>query len=130
MATIKGVGVNFGVDSTTIGSVKGLFQDRKLDKRASNATAQDGDGDTVTKVYYDYQDGATFTYVPTGSKATNVSITDPDLPTVGGFVTVTDASNTFISGSNWLIDDVSVNSTNTSITTVSLTLTKYPNILP
>jgi|ERR1035441_4455793 hypothetical protein len=120
--TYRGVGVNWGVYST-IQYVVGAFQTRDNSYSSNSETITDGGNTTVSKVYWDFKEEASFTYVATQPFiAGNAGVM---LPFVGYFVTVTDLNYPAISG-QWLVDSISVNGSNTTATRVSLRLSRYP----
>ncbi len=127
MANIyKGVGVHWGVNSTGVAAY-GTFklQSRDHTLKSEMETVRDAEGTTVSKVYYDPNEEATFEYIPTGASGGGVT---PTLPACGDMVTVTDAAYTRIANTNWLVDEVSTKSSNTSVMRVTVRMTRYPSI--
>ena len=123
--TYHGVGINWGTYSTVQGAV-GAFQSRDHGIRADSELVKDGGDTTVSKVYWDFREEATFTYVATqgGYNFGNAYVSYPN---IASWVYVTDTVYPAISG-YWLVDDVSIIGSNTSATRVTLKLSRYPNI--
>jgi hypothetical protein len=119
------VGVSFGI-SSSIGSVSGAFQTLTHNQKAEIEQVRNGDGATVTKVFYDPSEEATFEYVAIGSNGSKDAVVTSG--SVGSFVTVTDAQYAGIAGTTWLVDDVTINGSNTTSKRVTLKLTRYPAI--
>lgn len=127
MAIFHGVGINFGVGSTVIG-VNGAFQTRDHSIIAESELIKDGGETTVSKVYWDMQEHATFTYVafqPGYWPFGNATVSMPD---IASFVTVYDTTYAQIVGS-WLVDEITVTSSNTTATKVTLHLSRYPFLI-
>jgi len=120
------VSVNFGVGSTITG-VTGSFQRRDHDKISEVESVRNGSGTTVTRVYYDSHDEATFEYV-LGDGTNNSPSASVSLPTVGNFLTVADSNYSELAASTWLIDHVASAATNVSSLRVTLRLSKWPGI--
>jgi hypothetical protein len=124
MATYRGIGVNFGI-SSSLANITGAFQSRNHTFRAEMDTIKNGGGDTMAKVYYDQSEEASFTYVATGTSGGAVTVTKP---TIGALMTIEDTTYPAIAATNWLVDEVSTDGSNTAAVRVTLKLTKYPNI--
>lgn len=132
MANIyKGIGIHWGVGSTTYTLTNGKLQTRDHTKKSEMETVKDADGVTVQKTFYDPSEEATLEVVITGSAGTgNVT---PVLPACGDIVTLTDTTYLAISGSAtgtnvWMVDDVSTKSSNTSAMRATFKLTRYMGI--
>lgn len=127
MANIyKGVGCHWGVTSSTataFGTMKLQTRDHTL--KSESETIKDADGVTVSKVYYDPTQEATFEYVAT---AVSGGVAAPTLPACGDIFTVVDSVYTQIASTAWLVDDVSTKSSNTSAMRVTVKCTRYPSI--
>ena len=127
MANIyKGVGVHWGVTSTgatAFGTMR--LQTRDHTRKTESELVKDADGVTVSKVFYDPTAEATFEYVATAASGGAAA---PTLPACGDVITVTDAVYTQIAGTNWLCDEVSTKSSNTSAMRVTVKCTQYPAI--
>ena len=140
-----GVNVNWGV-ATKIQYCVGAFQTRDHARIADNQLIFDPNGTPVSKIYFNYREDATFTYVAIGYENTgnasyggtlttalqnlnNSNIgggTTVYTPEVGQFVTVTDNNYGKIAG-NWMVDEIKIISSNTNATRVSLKLSRYLN---
>ena len=103
MATFRGIGVSFGI-SSSLASITGAFQSRDHTYRSEAEMIKSAQGETVAKVYYDFSEEASFSWVATGASGGAITVT---LPTIGTLLTVTDAHYTQIAGTTWLVDDVS-----------------------
>jgi len=122
----KGIGVHWGVNSSTLSVVTGKFQTREHEKKAEMEVIRDGDGTTVGKVYYDPNESATFEFYP--SSATPGGQVAPILPNIGDMLTVTDSVYTGIASSYWLVEGVDTKSANNGAMKVNIKLAKYPAI--
>jgi hypothetical protein len=125
-AIFNGVGAHWGVSSTTC-TAFGTFklQSRDHKKKSETEMVKDADGVTVSKIFFDPSQEATFEYIPTSATATG-SVT-PTMPAIGDKLTVADTIYP-ISASNWLVDEVSTKSSNTSVMKVTVQLSQYPQI--
>ncbi len=133
-----GVGVNWGVDSTIIG-VNGAFQTRQHSAKVQSEPIKDGGETTVSKVYWDMMEEATFSYVasspsryPLGQAPVNGNIGYIQnwlygiaAPAIGQWINVVDPVYTAIAG-YWLVDEITTSSSNTSAVRVNLKLSRYP----
>ena len=127
MANIyKNVGVHWGTSSTTTSIVSGQLQTRDHTKKADMEEIKNGDGNVVGKVYYNQTDDATFEWIPT-SATVNGTLT-VTLPAIGDKITVSDSIYADIAKTNWLVEEVSTKSSNTSCLKATAKLTAYPNI--
>lgn len=124
MATVHGVGISWGVDSTVVG-VNGAFQSRDHTYSAESELIKDGGNTTVSKVYWDAKETAIFTYVAIQPGAYPNGDATVSIPYLAQFVTVYDGRYPAING-NWLVDEISTQGSNTSAVRVSLTLSRYP----
>lgn len=123
MAVHHGVGVNWGVYSSVVG-VNGAFQAREHSYKFSSELVRDAGNTTVSKVYYDPVETATFTYVaaqPVNYTSGNAPV---DIPTMGTFIQVVDNRYPAIAG-YWLVDGISVVSSNTTAARVTLQLSRH-----
>lgn len=123
--TYRGVGVCWGVGTTAVSTVTGALQTRDHTLRADMDETRNGEGVVVQKTYYNPTEEASFEFVASG---TNGGTVTPTLPAIGSLLTVTDTVYTPISGSAWLVDEVSTAGSNTSAVRITLRMTKYPNI--
>lgn len=122
--TYHGVGINWGVYSTVQNAV-GSFQSRDHGFKSESEVIRDGGDTTVSKVYWDFREEASFTFVATNGR--NVGNAYVAHPNVSDWVYVTDNVYPAISG-YWLVDDVFVAGSNTSATRVTLKLSRYPQL--
>lgn len=120
----KGVGVNFGI-SSSVSNVTGAFQTFDHTFKMETSLLKNGQNQTISKIYSDDSEEATFEYVATGTSGGSVTIVKP---TVSDTLTITDPQYGAISGSNWLVDEVSVKASNNDKKKVSLKLSRYPLI--
>jgi len=122
----KGVGCHWGVGSTTAVVAFGTFklQTRDYTRKSEMETIRDYEGTTVSKIYYDPTEEATFEYVVTAASG---GVAAPTLPAIGDVITVVDTVSG-VGGTSWLCDDVSTKSSNTSCMRVTVKMTKYPSI--
>ena len=125
MATIHGLGVNFGIGSD-MQYVVGAWQSREHTMSAKSEEVTDGGETTVGKVYWNYYDSATFTYVVTS--ATQTQYAAVYMPTVGQSCTITDGQYPNIVG-KWLVDEISSNSSNTTAMRITVKLIRYVGML-
>ena len=136
MTKVHGVSVNFGI-GTTIYGVNGMFQAREHHYLANNEPITDGGDTTVSKVYWNYHEEASFTYVAVQPIVNRMDAT-VQVPQIGSYIQVTDfnypgdstdggynyAINS-IRGS-WLVDSVEVSNSNTTAIRVTVKLSRYP----
>src|ERR1051326_6903144 len=106
---IHGASVNFGINSTIIG-VNGAFQTRDHAYKVENDSIRDGGETTVSKVYYDPVEVASFVYVAV-QPITGHGNARVDIPYIGQWVQVLDPSYSPINGW-WLCENISVSSSN------------------
>ena len=124
MPNYRGVGINFGI-SSSLASITGAMQTRDHSYKSETEMIKNGGGDTVAKVYFDFSEEATFTYVATGASGGAVTVTTGS---IGALMTVTDSTYPAIAGTSWLVDDVSTAGSNTGAVKVTMKLSRYPNI--
>lgn len=122
----KGVGVHWGVSSTgCTGFGTFALQSRDLSKRADSEVIQDATGFATNKTFFNHTDSATLEVVFTGSSGGNLT---PTIAEIGDTLTITDSVFTQIAGTTWIVEDVSVRSSNTTAMRATVNLTKYPKI--
>lgn len=129
MNKYKGVGVHWGVGTTVVNSIGGyVMQDRSYDRMSEKETLKGATGRTLTTIYYDESDEMTLTVVPSGSYGQS-DIT-PVIPAVGDMVVVTDSVNSFYqaTGSSWIVESASPQSSNTGFMKVTYKLKRHPEI--
>lgn len=133
MANIyKGVGCHWAVNSTTYTLTNGKLQTRDHGRKSEMETIKDESGVTISKIYYDPNEEATFEAVITGSAGSGVAV--PVLPAIGDAVALTDSVYTQISGSasggmTWLVEDVSTKSSNTSCMRITFRLVRHHSLV-
>ncbi len=133
MANIyKGVGIHWGVGSTTHELHNGKLQTRDHTLKSEMETVRDAEGVTVNKTYYDPNQEATLEFVTTGSAG--VGNAKPELPAIGDVVSLSDDVYTQIAGTVtganvWMVDEVSTKSSNTSAMRVTIRITRYNGIV-
>jgi hypothetical protein len=129
--TYRGVGLHFGVNSTTAYVVSGTLrtQSRDHNLKAEKEQVRDGDGTTVGIVYYDPSEEATFEFIPTSSGVSGTLNPSNSLSAIGSMGTVTDSVYTAIAGTNWIVDDVSTKGSNTSALRVTLKLIRFASVI-
>ena len=119
------VGVNFAI-SSSLAAMTGAMQTRDHEYKTEVESIRDGSGTTVSRVYYDASEEATFEYVATGTNGVvNATVT---VPTNGALMTVTDASYSAIAGSTWIVENVATKVSNTSAVRVTVKLSRWPGI--
>jgi hypothetical protein len=126
-----GIGINWGI-STQIQYAVGLFQTREYNVVANSETITDAGNTSVSKLFWDFREEATFTYVAAGSNSypgfnNNTGNIAPSYPGIAQFVNLTDSNYPNIVG-KWIVDAVSTNSSNLSCMRVTLKLSRYPQI--
>jgi hypothetical protein len=138
MPKVHGVSISFGI-GTTIYGVNGMFQSREHHYIANSEPIMDGGDTTVSKVYWDFREEASFVYVAY-QPAHNFYDAFVQTPQIGSFVTVADFIYPAVStdgGYNyaidayrgpWLVDDVAISNSNTTAVRVSVKLSRYPHL--
>lgn len=124
----RGVGVNFGIASQ-MQYIQGLFQTREHSFKNTADLIKDGGETTVSKVYYDQYEEATFTYVVSSLNHNAFGTAAVFLPYLGQSCRIIDNRYPHIVG-NWLVDEITTSSSNTSAMRVSVKLTRYPRLIP
>jgi len=127
MARFHGLSVQWGVNSTLIG-VNGAFQTREHQYKCDNELIKNGGNTSVSKLYYDFSERASFVYVAVQAGLSQLGNAHVDTPFLGQWVNIVDTRYPAIAG-QWLVDDISISSSNTSATRVTLDLSRYPFVL-
>lgn len=124
--TFQGVSLAWGLGGTdyTIASVAALFQSADTDIKYDELEIRNQRGSVVTWVGYNPSDSATLEYVITGSGSGSGSATISH-PTQGAKISIGAATDDPISGSNWIVQGVTVRRTNTDAAKVSLKVIRY-----
>jgi len=136
MPKVHGVSISFGI-GTTIWGVNGMFQSREHHYIANSEEITDGGDTTISKIYWNYREEASFVYVAY-QPAHNYYDAAVQVPQIGSFVSVSDSIYPAVSSDGgynyainsargqWLVDDVSVSNSNTTAVRVSVKLSRYP----
>lgn len=136
MATFHGTSINFGIGSTIVG-INGLFQAREHHYAANSEVILDGGNSTVSKVYWDFREDASFTYVA-AQPTTGFGNALVNVPQLGSFITVVDYVYPAVSTDGgyqyainayrgqWLVDDITISNSNSTAIRVTLKLSRYP----
>jgi len=130
--TFYGVAIAWGLGATDYmvsGSYLGLGQSADTELGYDNATSRDQRGKVVQTTFYNPNDKGTFEYIVAVSSSYDSGTAPATYPPEGTMITVVggDAADP-ISGSNWLVDSVSIRKANTDAVKVSLKLTRYGGI--
>lgn len=128
MATVKGLGVVFGVSSTAI-SIAGAaasswkITGESVSKEAETVIVKDKDGETKGMVVYDPRDVVGLTVYPHGSSLAN-AVTANSLPDIGDKCVVTDADDGDVAGT-YVVTSSGKSKSNTDVTSFDVEVTKY-----
>ena len=127
MATVKGLGVVFGVSSTAItiagSSVDYKFTGQSVAKEAETVIVKDKDGETKGMVVYDPRDVVGLTVYPHGSSLAN-AVTANSLPDIGDKCVITDADDGDVAGT-YVVTSSGKSKSNTDVTSFDVEVTKY-----
>jgi len=126
MANKVGANMNFGCNFSA--SAFGTLYPQSIDyKKASDQVeTRDGSGNMASKVFYNIHEEATFVYRSyDGGSTLDAAVV---CPAIGDLVTITTTKPTSASGSYWIVEDVAVKGSNTSVVEVSVDVKRYPNI--
>ena len=129
MATVKGLGVVFGVSSTAItiaGSASASdfkITGQSVAKEAETVIVKDKDGETKGMVVYDPRDVVGLTVYPHGSSLANAK-TANSLPDIGDKCVITDADDGDVAGT-YVVTSSSKSKSNTDVTSFDVEATKY-----
>jgi len=128
----QGLAVSWGLGATTItvGGVNcGLGQSSDTEMKTEVAVAKDQRGTTVQRTNFDPTDTATMEFVFAIAGSYDIGTASITYPTQGTLVTVVAGdTNDPLTGTNWIVDTVSVKATNTDAKKVALKLTRYAGI--
>ncbi len=125
MASFKNVRIQWGVSGSSCSALGTFFpQSRDHTKKSDKEEVRNGEGCIEQVTYYNKTEEATFVYVPKGSgTGGNLPVS---LPEVGTTVTVADANGyDAITGSNWIIDELSTQGSNTGAMRETAKLVRY-----
>ena len=120
MAKVRGGGVTFAIGSTLAG-ISGELQTKNHKYSGEMEFIRNKSGEKVTKIYFDDSEEATFTYYA------DASVT---VPARGDFQSITDTSDPAIAGTNWLVDDIEKDNTNTTCIRITVKLSRSALINP
>ena len=127
MATVKGLGVVFGISSsfnTVAGSaVTWKTTGQSITKEAETVMVKDKDGETKGMVIYDPRDVMGMTVYPHGSSLA-LAKTANALPDIGDVATLTDADDSDVTG-NYVVTSSAKSKSNTDVTSFDVEVTKY-----
>jgi hypothetical protein len=127
MATVKGLGVVFGISSTfnTIAgsAVTWKTTGQSISKEAETVVVKDKDGETKGMVIYDPRDVMGMTVYPHGTSLA-LAKTANSLPDIGDVATLTDADDSDVTG-NYVVTSSSKSKSNTDVTSFDVEVTKY-----
>ncbi len=127
MATVKGLGVVFGVSSTAItiagSSVDYKFTGQSVAKEAETVIVKDKDGETKGMVVYDPRDVVGLTVYPHGSSLANAK-TANSLPDIGDACVITDSDDGDVAGT-YVVTSSAKSKSNTDVTSFDVEVTKY-----
>lgn len=125
----QGLNISWGLGPTdyTISGVSGLFQTSDVEMKYDEAEIRDQRGNVTAWVGYNPSDTATLEWIAkdTGSASGNAVST---YPTQGTKITVGADGADPISGSNWIVQGVSIRRTNTDAAKISAKVIRYKGI--
>jgi hypothetical protein len=126
MPTYKGVKVNFGVSSSLAAVGTFSLQSRDHTKKSDKEENRGSQGDVEQVTYYNQTEEATFTYIRKDGSASGGNLTISATVDPGTSVTVADANNyNVITGSTWIVEEVSTQGSNTGALRETLRLMRY-----
>ena len=127
MATVKGLGVVFGISSavTTIAgsAVSYKLTGQSVAKEAETVIVKDKDGETKGMVVYDPRDVVGLTVYPHGTSLANAKTANA-LPDIGDAAVLTDSDDGDVGG-NYVVTSSSKSKSNTDVTSFDVEVTKY-----
>ena len=127
MASVKGLGVVFGISSavTTIAgsAVSYKLTGQSVAKEAETVIVKDKDGETKGMVVYDPRDVVGLTVYPHGSSLANAKTANA-LPDIGDAAVLTDSDDADVGG-NYVVTSSSKSKSNTDVTSFDVEVTKY-----
>lgn len=133
MATVNGTAVNFGFTGTngiTITGLTGLLlQSADYQKNADVDETRDGDGDVISRVFYNQHEEATLEFVVTGSGLA-AAITNTAISTPGTIIDITEClSLPALDQTNWIVEPgAKISGTNTSTKKITLPIKRYAGV--
>lgn len=127
MASVKGLGVVFGISSSAITIAGGArtwnITGQSVAKEAETVVVKDKDGETKGMVIYDPRDVVGLTVYPNGTSLA-LAKTANTLPDIGDLCAVTDSDDTNLGG-NYVVTSSSKSKSNTDVTNFDVEVTKY-----
>ena len=128
MATVKGLGVVFGVSSTAIAIAGAAASSWKItgesiSKEAETVIVKDKDGETKGMVVYDPRDVVGLTVYPHGASLADAKTANA-LPDIGDAAVLTDSDDADLGG-NYVVTSSSKAKSNTDVTSFDVEVTKY-----
>ena len=125
-----GVAISWGLGASamTISGAGMLVQSNDDELTYDQAQVRDQRGTVVAAVFYNPHDTATIEYVATTSGSYDSGTSSISYPTQGSMITIGAESSDPVSGSNWLVDSVTVRKANTDACKVQLKVTRYGGI--
>jgi hypothetical protein len=128
MATVKGLGVVFGISSavTTIAgsAVSYKLTGQSVAKEAETVIVKDKDGETKGMVIYDPRDVVGLTVYPHGASLADAKTANA-LPDIGDAAVLTDADDADLGGTTYVVTSSSKSKSNTDVTSFDVEVTKY-----
>jgi hypothetical protein len=123
----NGTGCHWGVSTTGITGYGALvITSTEHSMTSDTETARNGAGYVTAHVTYNHGQEATLETWISGSAGTgNVTISIASHPQPGDMITIVDAVNTSLSGSNWIAGNAKVSRSNTSLAKISIPLTRF-----
>ena len=128
MATVKGLGVVFGISSSAI-TIAGSAVDYKItgqsiSKEAETVIVKDKDGETKGMVVYDPRDVVGLTVYPHGTSLANAKSANA-LPDIGDACAITDSDDGDVAGTTYVVTSSGKSKSNTDVTSFDVEVTKY-----
>ena len=127
MASVKGLGVVFGISSavTTIAgsAVSYKLTGQSVTKEAETVIVKDKDGETKGMVVYDPRDVGGLTVYPHGASLADAKTANA-LPDIGDAAVLTDADDGDVGG-NYVVTSSAKSKSNTDVTSFDVEVTKY-----
>lgn len=128
--TYQGLNLSWGLGPTdyTITGVGGLFQSSDAELKYDEMEVRDQRGNVQAWVGYNPTDSGTLEYVITNASAASGNAS-ASYPTQGSKITIGASADEPISGSNWIVQTVTVRKSNTDAAKVSLKVIRYKGII-
>lgn len=124
-----GLNINWGLGATdyAISGVSAVFQTSDVELKYDETEVRDQRGNVKAWVGYNPTDAATLEYVvaTTASAAGNAAVS---YPSQGTKISITAGTDEPVSGSNWIVQSVTVRKANTDACKVSLKCIRYASV--